>query len=92
MGLLVVYLVLYYRSWDRSIGAAMSPEGWQSGYDAFVQTVFSFPCGYLNWIYRLPLNQNVLLLGTTILDGLFWALVAMIPVALVFRKKFITSR
>jgi hypothetical protein len=78
-----IFYVVFMRSLGRSFGAAMSPNGEQSGFDAVVQSVFSYPFFHMDWIFSLPLGPDVLMRICTVLNGLVWASAVVIPIGVI---------
>jgi hypothetical protein len=64
----------------------MSGNGEQSGFDAVVQSVFSYPFFHIDWIFNLPLGLDVLMRICAFLNGLVWVSVVMIPVGVITRR------
>ena len=84
--LVTIHYIAFTRSLGRSFGAAMSPNGEQSGYDSVVQSVFGWPFFDIDWIFRLPLSLSFLMRICTLLNGLFWASLVTIPIVLTTRR------
>ena len=84
--LVAIHYFVFTRSLGRSFGAAMSPNGEQSGFDSIVQSVFDFPFFGIDWIFRWPFDLSVLMRICTLLNGLFWASVVIIPIGIITRR------
>jgi hypothetical protein len=84
--LVAIHYFVFTRSLGRSFGAAMSPNGEQSGFDSIVQSVFGFPFFEIDWIFRLPFDLSVVMRICTLLNGLFWASVTTIPIGFITRR------